>query len=183
MTITVELGPEEETKVLERAAQSGQNVTAYVRRLIARDIQGVDEALAPFRSQVEERLVRCRPESLLRGSPTRGLAGEARQGERGVVTRVRRFRSPDRFLGLDESPCYAAECSSPNPATLHDLDGHHWQTKFDRLLTVRPPRSRNSTRWLSLKTLAAAGRNCRSDAATFVGESTTRSKSARSIWR
>jgi hypothetical protein len=54
MTITVELGPEEETKLLERAAQSGQNVTAYVRNLIARDIQGVDEALAPFRRQVEE---------------------------------------------------------------------------------------------------------------------------------
>jgi hypothetical protein len=54
MTITVELGPDEETKLLERAAPSGQNVTAYVRRLIARDIQGVDEALAPFRRQVEE---------------------------------------------------------------------------------------------------------------------------------
>jgi hypothetical protein len=54
MTITVELGPEEETKLLERAAQSGQNVTAYVHRLIARDIQGVDEALAPFRRQIEE---------------------------------------------------------------------------------------------------------------------------------
>jgi hypothetical protein len=54
MTITVELGPEEETKLLDRAAQSGQNVTAYVHHLIARDIQGVDEALAPFRRQVEE---------------------------------------------------------------------------------------------------------------------------------
>jgi hypothetical protein len=54
MTITVDLGPEEANKLLERAAQSGQNVTSYVRRLIARDIQGVDEALAPFRRQVEE---------------------------------------------------------------------------------------------------------------------------------
>jgi hypothetical protein len=54
MTITLELAPEEESKLLERAAQSGQDVTAYVHRLIARDIQDVDEALAPFRRQVEQ---------------------------------------------------------------------------------------------------------------------------------
>jgi hypothetical protein len=54
MTITVELGPEEESKLLGRAAQSGQDVTTYIHRVIARDIQGVDEALAPFRRQVEE---------------------------------------------------------------------------------------------------------------------------------
>ncbi|MFI5460723.1 MAG: hypothetical protein ACHRXM_35365 [Isosphaerales bacterium] len=54
MTITIDLGPEEGSKLLERAAQSGQDVTAYVHRLIARDIQGVDETLAPFRRQIEQ---------------------------------------------------------------------------------------------------------------------------------
>ena len=54
MTVTVELGPEEASKLLGRVAQSGEDVTAYVRRLIARDIQSADEALAPFRRQIEE---------------------------------------------------------------------------------------------------------------------------------
>jgi hypothetical protein len=54
MNITIHLSPAEEKKVLERAAQSGQDVTAYIHRLIERDIQSVDEALAPFRRQVEE---------------------------------------------------------------------------------------------------------------------------------
>ena len=44
MTITLDLGPEEETKLLERAAQSGQDVATYLHHLIARDIQGVEEA-------------------------------------------------------------------------------------------------------------------------------------------
>lgn len=54
MTVTIHLGPEEERKLLERAARGGQDVTEYVRRLIARDLQDVDEALAPFRLQVAE---------------------------------------------------------------------------------------------------------------------------------
>jgi predicted transcriptional regulator len=54
MTITIDLSPETERKILERAARSGQDVTAYIHRLIERDIQGVDEALAPFRRQVDE---------------------------------------------------------------------------------------------------------------------------------
>ena len=54
MTITIELAPEEESKLLERAAQNGQDVTASVDRLIAPDVQGVDETLAPFRRQVEQ---------------------------------------------------------------------------------------------------------------------------------
>ena len=54
MTITIHLSPSDEKKLLERAAQSGQEVTAYIHRLIERDLQGVDEALAPFRRQVEE---------------------------------------------------------------------------------------------------------------------------------
>lgn len=54
MTITLHLGPDEEKKLAERAARSGQGLTDYVHRLIARDIQDVDTALAPFRRQVEE---------------------------------------------------------------------------------------------------------------------------------
>lgn len=41
MTITLHLGPDEEEKLAERAARSGQGVADYVRRLIARDLQGV----------------------------------------------------------------------------------------------------------------------------------------------
>jgi hypothetical protein len=53
MTITIDLGPEEEIKLLEHAARNGQDIVAYLHVLIARDIQGVEEALAPFRCQVE----------------------------------------------------------------------------------------------------------------------------------
>jgi hypothetical protein len=52
MSITINLTPDEERKLLERAARNGQEVTAYVHRLIQRDIKDVDEALAPFRRQV-----------------------------------------------------------------------------------------------------------------------------------
>jgi hypothetical protein len=54
MSITINLTPDEERKLLERAARNGQDVTAYVHRLIERDINDVDEALAPFRRQVAE---------------------------------------------------------------------------------------------------------------------------------
>jgi hypothetical protein len=54
MSFTINLTPEEESKLLERAALHGQDLIAYVHRLIERDIQDVDEALAPFRRQVEE---------------------------------------------------------------------------------------------------------------------------------
>jgi hypothetical protein len=54
MTITLQLGPEEEKKLAERTARSGQGATDYVHHLIARDLQSVDKALAPFRRQVEE---------------------------------------------------------------------------------------------------------------------------------
>jgi hypothetical protein len=54
MTITIDLGPEEERKLFERASRRGQDVTAYIHGLIARDIQGVDAALASFCRQIEE---------------------------------------------------------------------------------------------------------------------------------
>ncbi len=54
MTITLHLGPDEEKKLSDRAARSGQGVTDYVRLLITRDLLTADEALAPFRRQVEE---------------------------------------------------------------------------------------------------------------------------------
>jgi hypothetical protein len=54
MSITINLAPDEERKLLERAARNGQDVTAYVHRLIERDINDVEEALAPFRSQIAE---------------------------------------------------------------------------------------------------------------------------------
>jgi hypothetical protein len=54
MTLTINLTPEEERKLLQRATRNGQDVTAYVHRLIKRDIGEAAEALAPFRRQVEE---------------------------------------------------------------------------------------------------------------------------------
>jgi hypothetical protein len=51
MTITLRLSPEEEKKLMERASESGQDVTSYVQRLIARDIERAEtlaELLAPI---------------------------------------------------------------------------------------------------------------------------------------
>jgi hypothetical protein len=54
MMITIDLTPEEERKLEQRATRKGQDVTAYVHRLIERDIADVEEALAPFRREVVE---------------------------------------------------------------------------------------------------------------------------------
>lgn len=51
MTITFRLSPEEERKLMERAAETGQDVASYVQRLIARDIERartLGELLAPI---------------------------------------------------------------------------------------------------------------------------------------
>jgi hypothetical protein len=58
MTITINLHPDEESRLRERAAQNGQDLAAYVHGLITRDITAprpadVDAALAPFRHEVE----------------------------------------------------------------------------------------------------------------------------------
>jgi predicted DNA-binding protein len=39
MTITISLSPEQERRLAERAAQAGQEVAAYVHRLIDHDIR------------------------------------------------------------------------------------------------------------------------------------------------
>ena len=54
MSITIDLTPDQEKKLSERAARTGQDLAGYVHRLIERDIQEVDEALAPFRRQVAD---------------------------------------------------------------------------------------------------------------------------------
>ena len=57
MTITIRLSDEEQRRLAERAARNGRDVADYVHLLIERDIQepaAVDQALAPFRRQVEE---------------------------------------------------------------------------------------------------------------------------------
>ena len=51
MTLTIHLGPDEEKKLAERAARSGQAMTDYVHRLIARDLQDVDGPPVPLRRQ------------------------------------------------------------------------------------------------------------------------------------
>ena len=54
MSITIDLTPDQERKLSERAARTGQDLAAYVHRLIERDIKDVDDALAPFRRQVAD---------------------------------------------------------------------------------------------------------------------------------
>ena len=57
MTITIRLSDDEQRRLAERAARNGRDVAEYVHLLIERDIEGpsaVDQALAPFRRQVEE---------------------------------------------------------------------------------------------------------------------------------
>ena len=56
MTITINLRPEQERRLAERAARAGQDVAAYVRQLIDRDIDGesLDTLLAPVRRGFEE---------------------------------------------------------------------------------------------------------------------------------
>lgn len=56
MTITINLRPEQERRLAERAARAGQDVAAYVHRLIDRDIdtEGLDAILAPVRRGFEE---------------------------------------------------------------------------------------------------------------------------------
>jgi hypothetical protein len=57
MTITINLDPEEERRLAERAARHGEDVGSFIHRLIAREIQTpattLDEALAPVRRQFE----------------------------------------------------------------------------------------------------------------------------------
>ncbi len=56
MTVTLSLPPEMEKKLQERAAACGNDVAGFVHRLIERELtsQAVNDALAPFRKQVEE---------------------------------------------------------------------------------------------------------------------------------
>ena len=56
MTVTLSLPPEMEKKLQERAAASGDDVAGFVHRLIEKELtfQAVNDALAPFRKQVEE---------------------------------------------------------------------------------------------------------------------------------
>jgi hypothetical protein len=58
MTITINLDPEEERRLAERAARHGEDVETFIHHLIAREIQTpattLDEALAPVRQQFEE---------------------------------------------------------------------------------------------------------------------------------
>jgi hypothetical protein len=58
MSITINLNPEEERQLSERAARNGEDVANFVRGLIAREIQtpetSLDEVLAPVRRQFEE---------------------------------------------------------------------------------------------------------------------------------
>jgi predicted DNA-binding protein len=56
MTITINLSPEQERRLAERAARAGQEVTAYVHQLIDHDIQAesLDAILAPVRRGFEQ---------------------------------------------------------------------------------------------------------------------------------
>lgn len=56
MKLTIGLSSEEESRLRERALRHGQDLAGYVRQLIVRDLlamERADQALAPFRRQVE----------------------------------------------------------------------------------------------------------------------------------
>ena len=63
------------------ASRVGQDVSAYVHSLIEKDISCVDEALAPFRRQVEESRMSDDELHALFEEASRGLAGKAEQSE------------------------------------------------------------------------------------------------------
>lgn len=44
MTVTIDLSPDEERRLQERAVQLGQDLTGYVRRLIREDLEGASPA-------------------------------------------------------------------------------------------------------------------------------------------
>ena len=56
MTITINLSPEQERRLAERAARAGQDVPAYVHRLIDHDIQAesLDAIPAAVRRSFEQ---------------------------------------------------------------------------------------------------------------------------------
>jgi hypothetical protein len=56
MTITIDLRPEQERRLAERAARAGQDIAGYVHDLIYRDIdaESLDRILAPVRRNFEE---------------------------------------------------------------------------------------------------------------------------------
>lgn len=57
MTVTLELEPEVESRLAEKAKNNGFDVNAYVKKLIEKDVNReptIDEILAPFRKSVEE---------------------------------------------------------------------------------------------------------------------------------
>ncbi len=56
MTITIDLRPEQERRLAERATQAGQDIATYVHHLIDRDIgtESFDTVLAPVRRDFEE---------------------------------------------------------------------------------------------------------------------------------
>jgi hypothetical protein len=58
MTVTIELEPEVESLLEERAKADGCDVKGYVKKLIEKDVnrkRTFDEILAPFRQAVEKR--------------------------------------------------------------------------------------------------------------------------------
>lgn len=57
VTITLRLSPEEERALAERAARDGKHPAEFIHEMIRSMLQvpmSVDEALAPFRRQIEE---------------------------------------------------------------------------------------------------------------------------------
>ena len=56
MTVTIALGPEDEKKLVERAAASGQDVVTYVQQLVKREIEQprFAELFAPVHQAVRD---------------------------------------------------------------------------------------------------------------------------------
>jgi len=56
MVLTLDIPPDLERKLMDRARAIGQDAAQYARRILERDLTlpSLDEALGPFRDQVEQ---------------------------------------------------------------------------------------------------------------------------------
>ena len=89
MTITINLSPEQERRLAERAARAGQDVTGYVHHLIDRDIdaESLDAILAPVRRDFERSgMTDDDLAALVEEVREDHLAGEAWSAEQGIMT-------------------------------------------------------------------------------------------------
>jgi len=86
MTVTLELEPEVESALEERARAEGCEVKDYLEKLVEKDInreRTFDEILAPFRDAVEKSGISDEDLDALLIEARKGVSKERREGLRG----------------------------------------------------------------------------------------------------